>query len=164
VGIQSPGLTASPALAELLVTNLAREGLGLVPRAGFDPTRRALPVHLSRRPALLSFAQAESLTKLEPGNPERMVCRCEQVRECDLAEAFSRGVPVCTVDGLKRRTRAGMGWCQGKFCRPRVARWLEDQLGTPVEPVEEAQRSGLHRVQGRDFLGLRPPSDQGRAQ
>ena len=164
VGIQSPGLTASPALAELLVTNLAQEGLGLVPRAGFDPTRWALPVHLSRRPAPLSFAQAESLTKLEPGNPERMVCRCEQVRECDLAEAFSRGVPVCTVDGLKRRTRAGMGWCQGKFCRPRVALWLQEQLGTPVEPVEEAQRSGLHRVQGRDFLGLRPPSDQGRAQ
>ena len=157
VGIQSPGLTASPALARLLVQGLAADGLTLVPRPGFDPTRRPLAVHLSRRAPLLPFAQAEALTRLPTGDLERMVCRCEQVRERDLAEALTRGLPVTTVDGLKRRTRAGMGWCQGRFCRPRVAPWLEARLGHPVAAEDDAGRSGLHRVEGRELWSLLSP-------
>ena len=154
VGIQSPGLTASPALARLLVEGLAVDGLSLVPRSDFDPTRRAGPVHLSRRAPALPFSEADQLTRLPPGDPERMVCRCEQVRERDLAEAMDRGVPCTTVDGLKRRTRAGMGWCQGRFCRPRVAAWMEERLGHPVTPEDDATRSGVHRVEGKDLWNL----------
>jgi glycerol-3-phosphate dehydrogenase len=154
VGIQSPGLTASPALARLVVDSLAQAGLVLAPKAGFDPTRRPLAAHLSRRSPLLPFPEADALTRLVAGNPDRVVCRCEQVRERDLAEACSRGLPVVTVDGLKRRTRAGMGWCQGRFCRPRVAAWLEDRLGQSVPPEDDAARSGLHRVEGRDLWSL----------
>jgi len=157
VGIQSPGLTASPALARLLVEGLADEGLTLVPRPGFDPGRRPLAVHLSRRSPLLPYAQADALTRLPVGDPERMVCRCEQVRERDLAEAWDRGLPVTTVDALKRRTRAGMGWCQGRFCRPRVAPWLEARLGQPVPAEDDVGRSGLHRVEGRELWGLFTP-------
>lgn len=158
VGIQSPGLTSSPALAAWLVRGLAAEGLALGPKAGFDPFRRPLPAHLSRRADFLPFAEADALTRLPAGDPDRMVCRCEQVRERDLAEAFSRGVPSLTVDALKRRTRAGMGWCQGKFCRPRTAAWLSDRLGRPVSPEEDAARSGLSRVEGRALGDLTLPS------
>lgn len=161
VGIQSPGLTSSPALARLLVEGLQAEGLPRAARRGFDPSRRAPSVHLSRRPAPLPFAEADALTRLAVGDPERLVCRCEQVRERDLAEAVDRGLPVTTVDGLKRRTRAGMGWCQGRFCRPRVAAWLEARQGQPVSPRDDAARSGLHRVEGRELwtlLGL--PEDR----
>jgi len=151
VGIQSPGLTASPALARLLVEGLGQAGLALVPRSDFDPTRRPLAVHLSLRAPLLPFSEADALTRLPEGNPDRMVCRCEQVRERDLAEACSRGLPVTTLDGLKRRTRAGMGWCQGRFCRPRAAAWLSTHLDRPVAIEDDAARSGLHRVEGREL-------------
>lgn len=157
VGIQSPGLTASPALARLLVEGLATEGLRLSPRPGFDPGRRPLAAHLSLRAPLLPFPQADALTRLAPGNPDRIVCRCEQVRERDLEEACSRGVPVTTLDGLKRRTRAGMGWCQGRFCRPRAAAWLSGRLGVPVPVEDDAAHSGLHRVEGRDLWALGEP-------
>ncbi|HTH14844.1 MAG TPA: FAD-dependent oxidoreductase [Spirochaetia bacterium] len=156
VGIQSPGLTASPALARMLVRGLSEDGLLLPPRPDFDPSRCPLPVHLSRRADFLPFAQVDALTRLPEGDPDRIVCRCEQVRERDLAEAASRGVPVLTVDALKRRTRAGMGWCQGRFCRPRTAAWLSGHLGYPVAAQEDAARSGLSRVEGRDLWDLDP--------
>jgi len=159
-GIQSPGLTASPALARLLVAGLKMEGLALVPRPDFDPTRRPLAVHLSRRAPLMPFAEADALTRLPVGDAERIVCRCEQVRERDLAEALARGVPTTTLDGLKRRTRAGMGWCQGRFCRPRVAAWLEGQVGHPVPREDDAARSGIHRVEGRELWTLLDRSGQ----
>lgn len=165
VGIQSPGLTASPALAVRLVEGLAADGLELRPRSDFQPGRRPLAAHLSRRAPPLPFAEADALTRLEPGDPERMVCRCEQVRERDLAEAADREVPVATLDGLKRRTRAGMGWCQGRFCRPRVTTWLTDRLGHAVAPQDDAARSGLHRVEGRELwtlLGRSGPGQDGR--
>ncbi len=154
VGIQSPGLTASPALAKLLVAGMAAEGLSQSPKAHFDPARRPLSVHLSRRAEPLPFAVADVLTRLPFGDPERVVCRCEQVRERDLAEALERGVPCTTVDGLKRRTRAGMGWCQGRFCRRRVAEWLTDRLGHAVSADDDVRRSGLHRVEGRELWSL----------
>ncbi len=154
IGIQSPGLTASPALAKLLVEGLAADGLPLVHRTGFDPYRSPLPAHLSRRAPLLPFPEADAATRLDSADPQRMVCRCEQVRERDLEEAFSRGVPCTTVDALKRRTRAGMGWCQGRFCRPRVTSWLEQKLGRAVAPEDDAARSGLHRVEGKELWSL----------
>jgi len=161
-GIQSPGLTSSPALARLLVSGLAQDGLALVPRTDFDPGRRALAVHLSRRRPLVPFADADALTRLPVGDPRRVVCRCEQVTEGDLAEAWDRGLPMVTVDAAKRRTRAGMGWCQGRFCRPRVAQWLEARVGHPVAG-DDAAHSGLHRVEGRELWSLlRGPQDQGR--
>ncbi len=153
VGVQSPGLTSSPAIAKLLVQGLKQEGLELVPRP-FDPSRRAFPIHLSRRRPLVPFPQADLLTRLPEGDGERVVCRCEQVTEADLAEACSRGLPVETVDALKRRTRAGMGWCQGRFCRPRVARWMEQRLGRPVPPEQDYERLGVSRVTGRDLWTL----------
>ena len=154
VGIQSPGLTASPALARLLVQGLAADGLALHPKAGFDPTRRPLAAHLSRRAFPLPFAEADALTRLPEGDPDRIVCRCEQIRERDLDEALARGVPCTTMDGLKRRTRAGMGWCQGRFCRPRVAALMADRLGQPLASEDDVTRSGVHRVEGRELWNL----------
>jgi glycerol-3-phosphate dehydrogenase len=154
VGIQSPGLTSSPALARLLVDGMASEGLALFRRTDFDPTRRPLPVHLSRRLPPVSFSQADALTRRPVGDPDRVVCRCEQIKERDLSEAWERGVPCATIDGLKRRTRAGMGWCQGRFCRPRVSSWLEERLGRPMPSEDDAARSGLHRVEGRELWRL----------
>jgi glycerol-3-phosphate dehydrogenase len=156
VGVQSPGLTSSPAIAKLLVQGLAEDGLVLVPRP-FDPSRRALPVHLSRRRAPLPFPEVDALTRRPEGDGERVVCRCEQVTEADLADACGRGLAVTTVDAVKRRTRAGMGWCQGRFCRPRVAEWLGARLGRPIPPQPDSERLGLSRVAGKDLWSLSKP-------
>jgi len=81
-----------------------------------------------------------------------VVCRCEQVREGDLDEALERGLPVTTFDALKRRTRAGMGWCQGRFCGPRVHAWARAR--GLVLGEDDVAHSGVHRVEGRQLCSL----------
>ena len=64
-----------------------------------------------------------------------LVCRCEVVTEAEIREAIRRPVGATTIDGVKRRTRAGMGRCQGGFCSPRVAEIIAEELGIPLEQV-----------------------------
>ena len=65
----------------------------------------------------------------------RVICRCETVTEGEIVDAIRQPVGARTVDGVKRRTRAGMGRCQGGFCGPRVTQILARELGIPVEKV-----------------------------
>ena len=64
-----------------------------------------------------------------------MVCRCETVTEAEIRAAIRRPVGARSIDGVKRRTRAGMGRCQGGFCSPRVAEILSEELGIPMTQV-----------------------------
>ena len=64
-----------------------------------------------------------------------IVCRCEQVTEAEVREAIRRPVGARNVDAVKRRTRAGMGRCQGGFCSPRVMEILAEELGLPLTEV-----------------------------
>ncbi|MBR0462954.1 MAG: FAD-dependent oxidoreductase [Clostridia bacterium] len=123
-GICSPGLTSSPAIAEEIVRLIEKAGLSLAPKADYCPTRKAIPEfrHLSRE------EQAELIER----DPRfgRVICRCETITEGEIVEAIRRGAR--TVDGVKRRTRAGMGRCQGGFCMPRVMEILSRELGAPM--------------------------------
>ena len=65
----------------------------------------------------------------------RVICRCETVTEAEIVDAIRRPCGARTVDGVKRRTRAGMGRCQGGFCGPRVTQILARELGIPVTEV-----------------------------
>lgn len=145
-GIQSPGLTSSPAIADLVVEILEKAGLPLVADETFNPNRD--PIITKKE--LMPFKEAAPLLDL-PSSPEKMICRCEQVTQATIVDAMSRGIPVTTIDGIKRRTRAGMGFCQGAFCRPRVAKVMEDVLGYPVDPSFDVEHSGVNRV-GRNAL------------
>ena len=78
--------------------------------------------------------------------PEKIICRCEQVTEATIIDAMNRGIPVTTVDGIKRRTRAGCGWCQGTFCRPRVVEVMERVLGHEIDAGFDTEHSGVNRV------------------
>ena len=89
---------------------------------------------------------------LEKTGPERMICRCEQVAQATILEAMRRGIPVTSVDGVKRRTRASMGFCQGAFCRPRFIQLMEQERGEAVDPRTDAEKAGLHRVNKAEFL------------
>lgn len=139
-GIDSPGLTSAPAIAEEIAAILRSSGLTLEPDPAFDPERPPII------PPDKSFVTGEELARgLEgPSRPDRIICRCEQVREKSIVDAMERGIPVSGSDGIKRRTRAGMGRCQGRFCGPRVKEVMSRISGRPVDEIEGPSRgSGI---------------------
>lgn len=147
-GIQSPGLTAAPAVAELVRDILADTGLELVEKQDFDPHRS--PTYIPR-PDLPPTELAAQLN-LPMGDGRRMHCRCEQIPESALWDAVGRGIPVTTIDGIKRRTRAGMGFCQGAFCRPRTAALMDEMQNLPFDTRTDTERENIHRVTRQQML------------
>ena len=140
-GIQSPGLTAAPAIADLVLDILENAGLELNKDPDFNPNRRPI---ITRQP-LLPYPEIEHLVDIPPSK-EKIICRCEQVTEGEIVDALHRGIPVQSIDGAKRRTRASMGWCQGGFCHPRIAEVMERESGKSIDPLFDIEHSGVNRV------------------
>ena len=137
-GIESPGLTAAPAIAELVLSLLAERGLPMKENAHFNPERRVI------RYRHLPLDERDRLIRENPAFG-KVVCRCELVTEAEIVEAIRSG--ATTLDGIKFRTRAGMGRCQGGFCGPRAIQILARELG--VEPAAITKRGpGSHLVTG----------------
>lgn len=136
-GIESPGLTAAPAIAEEVVGLLGEAGLALEERADYVPTRRAIP-----RFSLLSAEEREALIAQDPryGN---VVCRCETVTEGEIVAACHAPIPARTYDAVKRRTRVGTGRCQGAFDTPLVIDIMARELG--VDPLTLTKKGGASR-------------------
>ncbi len=130
-GIESPGLSASPAIG-LTAAELAAGLLALEKKEDFKARRRGVV-----RPQELPEAEYRQLLAKEPayGN---IICRCEKVTEGEILDAIHRIPGARSLDGVKRRTRAGMGRCQGGFCGPRVMELLARELGIPMERVTKA--------------------------
>ena len=91
---------------------------------------------LKRRKPFYAMSTAERAQAVQE-NPlyGNLVCRCEVVTEAEIRDAIRRPVGARTIDGVKRRTRAGMGRCQGGFCSPRVTEILAEELGIPMTEV-----------------------------
>lgn len=136
VGIESPGLTAAPAIAEM-VAGMIGVKMDLRPKPEFNP----------ERPRLTRFAHL--------GDDERagrvscdadwgeMVCRCEHVTRAEVVAALRNPFGARTMDAVKRRTRCGMGRCQGGFCTPRIVEILQDE-GLPADRI--TKRGGNSRL------------------
>lgn len=122
IGIESPGLSAAPAIGEELGDWVAWY-LGLSKRANY----RA-PLPLPKPFNRMSDRERAEAYERDPAYG-RIVCRCEQVTEAEIRYAIRRPVGARSLDGVKRRTRAGMGRCQGGFCMARVMQILHDELG-----------------------------------
>ena len=130
-GIQSPGLAAAPAIAARAISTLREQGVILPEKPGFEPRRR-------RPPAFHESSPEERQRRIERDSRHgHVVCRCEHVTEGDVVAAIHRPVPARTVDAVKRRTRAGMGRCQGGFCLPRIAAILAREHDIPLEDVHK---------------------------
>ena len=128
VGIESPGLSSAPAIAELLGKQIAQEQ-NLAKKADYKPAKRLpKPFHA------MSNEERAAAVAVDPLYG-RLVCRCEVVTEAEIRAAIRRPVGATTIDGVKRRTRAGMGRCQGGFCSPRVAEIIAEELGIPMTEV-----------------------------
>ncbi len=128
-GICSPGLSSAPAIARETVESLRRAGLFLPERADYDPVRE------KEKPFRSMTEEERERAIAQDPRYGRVICRCETVTEAEIAHAIERTLGKPTVDGVKRRTRAGMGRCQGGFCAPRVMELIEKYGGVPMEKI-----------------------------
>ncbi len=139
-GIQSPGLTASPAIGEYVKDLLKSAGLALVEKSEPEPE---IPETAEIRHH--SPAEIDELCGKDPAYGQ-VVCRCEQVSEAEIVEAIRRG--HTTIDGIKFYTRSGMGRCQGGFCTERIIKILCRETG--MKPEEITKRGeGSQLIEGR---------------
>ena len=128
-GIESPGLSSAPAIAKYVADMLAGLGLTLEEKADFNPIRR--PAHYFKE---LSIDEKNEIIKKHP-EYAHVICRCETVTEGEILEAIRTNPKPRDLDGVKRRTRASMGRCQGGFCTPYIVEMLARELGCDYTDV-----------------------------
>lgn len=150
-GIQSPGLTSSPAIAQEVMEILKKQGLRLEKKKEFNPYRKSI-IPNPKAKVWASGAKIKEHVDLPKGNPERFVCRCEQVLESTIIESLDRNIDFTSVDGIKRRTRAGMGLCQGGFCKTRVFEYLKERYGDRAKINTDVEEKHLSRVNKNEIV------------
>lgn len=128
-GVESPGLSSAPAIAEYAVSLLCDAGYEAKAREDFLPTRR--PMHFF---SSLSIEEKNALIKERP-EYAHVICRCETVTEGEILDAIRTNPRPTDVDGVKRRTRASMGRCQGGFCTPYIIDLLAEEMGVDYTAV-----------------------------
>lgn len=126
-GICSPGLTAAPAIAEMVVYMLGMSGMERQ-----DMIRLKEKKHIKN----LSTAEKDKLIKSD-SNYGKIVCRCEMISEAEIVEAINSPLKPMSVDAVKRRTRAGMGRCQGGFCFSRVMELIARERNISIDEVQK---------------------------
>jgi len=127
-GIESPGLTAAPAIGKY-VAELADGILGLKMKRDFESVRKGIPC--------ISLADQAKREELIAKNPlyAKVICRCELVTEGEIVDAIHGPIGAVTLDGVKRRVRAGMGRCQAGFCTPKQVNILARELGVDISKI-----------------------------
>lgn len=128
-GIESPGLSSAPAIAEYVAELLCNGGLELRAKANFKAEHR--PAHAFNNMTL----EQKNEVIARDSRYGRIVCRCEGITEGEIVDAIHTNPGATDVDGIKRRTRSGMGRCQGGFCSPIVVQILARELGISIEEV-----------------------------
>ncbi|WP_270647323.1 NAD(P)/FAD-dependent oxidoreductase [Paeniclostridium hominis] len=134
IGIDSPGLTAAPAIAKYVV-NLVSNNINLNEKENFKETRTKM--------IRMSELSIEEKNKLIAKNPSygKMVCKCEFVTEGEIIDSIKRPLGATTIDGVKRRTRAMMGGCQGGGCIIPISMILSKELGIDISEVNKNSKS-----------------------
>jgi len=134
-GIESPGLTSSPAIGKYVISLIQAMGVVLKEDPSFNPLR----------PGIIKPKDEGFEGVIDGPTPDNnVICRCEKVTEGEIIDALNRGIDVNSIDSIKRRTRAGMGPCQGSFCGKRVAAVIAKTKGISLEDVpKRGQGSSL---------------------
>jgi glycerol-3-phosphate dehydrogenase len=147
-GIESPGLSASPAIGKM-VGEMVKEKLSLTEKENWVGTRKGIT-----KTEGLSVEEMNELIKKNPAYGT-IVCRCESITEGEILEAIHRPLGARSLDGVKRRTRAGMGRCQAGFCSPRTMEIINRELGLPYEKITKSGGKSyivLERTKGEASL------------
>ena len=136
-GIESPGLSASPAIAEYVINLLKDLGLTLRKKSDFNGKREAM-----HKFSELSIQEKNELIKLDRSYG-KVVCRCEGITEGEILKAIRTNPKPTDLDGVKRRTRAQMGRCQGGFCTPYVIKLLASEMGVDITEITKKGGNSL---------------------
>ena len=132
IGIASPGLASAPAIGEYVIEILENIGLKLIPKSDYHYGRNA-PIRTTE----ISLDKYDKLIKEKPLYG-KIVCRCEVVSEQEIIDAITGILPATTLDGVKRRTRAGMGRCQSGFCSIRTMELLSQYQHRPMVDINKS--------------------------
>jgi glycerol-3-phosphate dehydrogenase len=137
-GIQSPGFASAPAISEeieKITCKVLSEVMEVKLKEKWNPRRRGIPD--------LSKMDYETRSKVIKENPYygEIVCRCEGTSKGEIIDAINSPIPTYTVDGIKRRVRAGMGRCQGGFCLPTVMKIISEETGLPMTAITKKGNS-----------------------
>jgi glycerol-3-phosphate dehydrogenase len=137
-GIESPGLSCAPVIGEYVAAQVL-EYLPAEKKTDFIAVRNGIPS--------IALASDEERQSLIMKNPlyARVICRCELVTEGEIMDAIHRPLGATTLDGIKRRVRAGMGRCQSGFCSPGIVEILARELGKDVGEITKNDK-------GSEFL------------
>lgn len=130
-GIESPGIASCPAIGEM-VAQIVRDKMGLEEKNDFIPTRKGI-----LKPNVLTREERNALIQENPAYGA-VVCRCEMITEGEIIDAIRRPLGAKSLDGIKRRTRAGMGRCQSGFCSPRVMEILARECDMSMYDVTKS--------------------------
>jgi glycerol-3-phosphate dehydrogenase len=141
IGVKTPGLTCSNELGLYAASRMA-ERLSIQPNTSFNPARQA--------PLRLDALNLEERSQLIGRTPAygRIVCRCRRVSEGEIIDSIHRIPGAVTVDGVKRRTGAGSGRCQGGFCTQKIIKILSRELGLPPDKILK-DRPGSYMIGGQ---------------
>jgi glycerol-3-phosphate dehydrogenase len=136
-GIDSPGLTSAPAISRMVIGLLKDMGLPLKKNESYSPVR-----NIRKRFADMTKKERKEAIRAN-SLYGRVICRCETVTEGEIVDAIRRPVGPRTVDGVKKRLRAGAGRCQGGFCMPRVIEILSRELNIPYSEIVKDTRNSF---------------------
>ncbi len=131
-GIESPGLTSAPAIAQYVTEEIVLKHVSAERNPHFNGTRK--PDCFFKN---LSVAEKNEIIKKDPAYG-KIICRCEGITEGEIVRVIRENPKATSIDAVKRRTRAGMGRCQGGFCQPHVAEILARELGIPYDKVTKS--------------------------
>ncbi|NLL91088.1 MAG: NAD(P)/FAD-dependent oxidoreductase [Ruminococcaceae bacterium] len=127
-GIESPGLTAAPAIAAELVSEVSKKYIFEINPA-FNPLRK-IPKQFR------DMNDEERIKALERDkNYGKIICRCEEVTKAEILQAINSIIPAKSVNAIKMRTRAGMGRCQGGYCGPEIVSIISEETGIPITEI-----------------------------
>ena len=130
--IDSPGLTSCVAIAKYALELLQQQGLAMTEKENWNGCRENIRAFRE-----MSLEEKDTFIKANP-DYGKIVCRCEQVSEGEIRAAIRRNPGATDLDGVKRRTRGGMGRCQGGFCSPYVMRLIAEETGIAMEEVTKS--------------------------
>ena len=145
VGIESPGLSSSLSIGEM-VARMVADRLGIEKKENPVLERKAAP-----RPKEMSIDERNELIKSNPSYG-KIVCRCEEISEGEIIDAITRPLGARSLDGVKRRVRAGMGRCQGGFCSPKVMELIEKYASIPFDEITKNSKGSNITMEDKVYV------------
>lgn len=139
-GIESPGLSASPAIAEMVKDILIENGLSMTLKENFNPIRKSMSYF-----ADASIEEKNQIIKKD-NSFGKIICRCEKITLGEILEAIRTNPKPYDLDGVKRRTRSQMGRCQGGFCSPYIVDILAEELNIPYTEVTKSGKNSVINI------------------